>query len=166
MGTSPLCPPPGGDCHILCPSPPAVTVPHYVTSPGVTVTYYVPADRVREKDFRDAVIYLNGYTNLTDGADYKNTSMTILANHVPKKFLKNHAGNIENPSAGVWKIRYGLFSIYFVDINKTERRELTRRFSVILRKRKLLRKVCPDKNQYRKKYSPSAGIYVLQCGKF
>jgi len=84
------------------------------------ISYKSPADPVREKDFRDALIYLNGYINLTDGADYSNTSMTILANHVPKKFLKAHAVNIEGPSAGVWKIHYGLFSIYFVDLNKTE----------------------------------------------
>jgi len=46
--------------------------------------------------------------------------MTILANHVPKKFLNAHSGNIDHPLAGVWKINYGFFSIFFVDLNKTE----------------------------------------------
>jgi len=29
------------------------------------ISYKSPADRVREKDFRDALIYLNGYINLS-----------------------------------------------------------------------------------------------------
>ncbi len=83
---------------------------------------------MREKDFRDALIYLNGYINFTDGASYKNTSMTILANHTPKKILNTHNDTIEHPSAGAWVIHYGLFSVFFVDLNKTELKAIDQAF--------------------------------------
>lgn len=83
------------------------------------ISYKSPADRVREKDIRDAVIYLNGYINVTKDADYSNSTMTILANHIPQKFLKTNESHIEEISAGVWKISFGFFPVYFVDLNQT-----------------------------------------------
>lgn len=83
------------------------------------ISYKSPVDRIKEKDIRDAVIYLNGYINITKGADYENVTITILANHIPQKFLKVNKSHVVEISAGVWRINFGLFPVYFVDLNNT-----------------------------------------------
>lgn len=81
------------------------------------ISFKSPLDRIKERDIRDAIIYLNGYLNITKGANYSNTTITILCNHTPKSFLKKYARNISEVEEGIWHINFGLFAIYLHNLN-------------------------------------------------
>jgi predicted transposase/invertase (TIGR01784 family) len=59
-----------------------------------------------------------GFCNLEKLANLNNTTITLIASHLPKSFLKLFHHNLISIKKGLWKLEQKLFHIYFIEINQ------------------------------------------------
>jgi predicted transposase/invertase (TIGR01784 family) len=61
-----------------------------------------------------------GFCNLEKLANLNNTTITLIASHLPKSFLKLFHHNLIPIKKGLWKLEEKLFHIYFIEINQLD----------------------------------------------
>jgi hypothetical protein len=84
------------------------------------ISFKSEKDKPTSKDFYDLFIYLMGFCNLEKLANLNNTTITLIASHLPKSFLKLFQHNLIPIKKGLWKLEQKLFHIYFIEINQLD----------------------------------------------
>jgi predicted transposase/invertase (TIGR01784 family) len=64
-----------------------------------------------------------GFCNLEKLANLNNTTITLIASHLPKSFLKLFHHNLIPIKKGLWKLEQKLFHIYFIEINQLDSKD-------------------------------------------
>ena len=75
-------------------------------------------DMVRTSDFWDCFIYFYGFLNLSPVDNFDNTTISLLVNHHPGKFLKKFSKFCKELDAGVWEIDSNFCKIYLIELHK------------------------------------------------
>ena len=82
------------------------------------ISFKSPADNKHQKnDIVDTLSYLSGYINLEKKADFKNTTITVIANHTPMKFFQEIGAAARQISPGYYVLELNLFQIHYIDVN-------------------------------------------------
>jgi hypothetical protein len=87
------------------------------------ISFKSEKDKPTSKDFYDLFIYLMGFCNLEKLANLNNTTITLIASHLPKSFLKLFQHNLIPIKKGLWKLEQKLFHIYFIEINQLDSKD-------------------------------------------
>ncbi|NBU98396.1 MAG: hypothetical protein EBS19_09335, partial [Spirochaetia bacterium] len=75
-------------------------------------------DIVRISDIWDCFIYFYGFLNLSPVDNFDNTTISLLVNHHPGKFLKKFSKFCKELDAGVWEIDSNFCKIYLIELHK------------------------------------------------
>ena len=84
------------------------------------VSFKSPAEITRSKDFTDSIVYYNGFLGMEKNANHKNTTMTLIVNNKPVKFLKENKSFITEVQKGHYIANYNLFELHIIDLTHLE----------------------------------------------
>ena len=80
------------------------------------ISFKSPTDNTRSHDFTDAIVYYNGYLSSKKEANHKNTTITLIVNVKPVKFLKENKSFIIELKPGHYIANYNLFKLHILDL--------------------------------------------------
>lgn len=82
------------------------------------ISYKSKKDKFQNRDVLSAILYLNGYINNNPDTNYRNTSMSIFANHGIPKYFKDFSQFIRKPEKGVYVFEFNFFQMHLIDLRE------------------------------------------------
>jgi hypothetical protein len=82
------------------------------------ISFKSEPDKLQISDIWDTFIYLCGFVNRNQESNFTNSTISLLVNSHPKKFLKEYSSFCQELEPGVWEINTNFFRVHLVEIHK------------------------------------------------